>query len=175
MATFNSLNPSWEEFSVLATSSDTEFQEPNLYRTPSGKLVAFIRTLHHSKNSSSEHRHPLYTCESYDNGETWVNLTKRPIYSPSPFHALQLNSGEVMLTYGYRMQPFGIRAMLLNSECTNWDEVEEVCLREDGLGGDIGYTHAVQLDNGQILITYYYYDEEHPLRYIAGTLCELVK
>lgn len=161
----------WEQLSVLATAPDIGFKEPNLYRTPSGKLVAFIRCHKHRIEPGHVKRSPLVTCESYDNGATWVNLTEHPFYSPSPFHALRLRSGQVMLTYGYRLPPYGIRAILLDDECANWEEAQEFILREDGLGMDIGYTHAIQLENGQILVTYYYYDEQRELRYIAGTLC----
>jgi hypothetical protein len=118
----------------------------------------------------NEKKHPLYTSESYDNGRTWTNVREHAIYSPSPFHALQLQSGHVLLTYGHRYPSYGIRAYVLNGECTNIDEAEQIVLRADGLGRDIGYTSAVQLDNCDILVTYYYFDENGE-RYIAGTLC----
>lgn len=163
----------WEQLSVLATAPDISFQEPNLFRTQSGKLVAFIRSVKHDPDVSKDEKHPLFTCESYDQGQTWVNLTEHAVYSPSPFHAFELDNGDVLVTYGYRHAPYGIRAILLNSECTDWGDAQEIVLREDGLGTDIGYTNAVQLDNGQILVTYYYYDEQRSLRYIAGTLCTI--
>ncbi len=43
-------------------------------------------------------------------------------------------------------------------------------LRDDGLGFDIGYPTSAQLDNGDILVTYYYFNEDKGVRYIAGTL-----
>jgi hypothetical protein len=161
----------WETRSILATSKDCLFQEPNLYRTASGKLVAFIRSMKLTEVADEREKYPLFTCESYDEGKTWVNLTEHKIYSPSPFHALRLQSGQVLLTYGYRNMPgSGIRAYVLDSECSNIAEAEEVILRDDGLGFDIGYPTSVQLDNGDILITYYYYNEDKGVRYIAGTL-----
>jgi hypothetical protein len=161
----------WELRSVIARSDEILFHEPNLYRTESGKLVALLRTLKKTEAPNSGTRSPLITCESYDDGRTWVNLTEHPIYSPSPFHALRLQSGNVLLTYGHRLPPYGVRAFILNSELTNIGEAEEVVLRDDGLGPDIGYTSSVQMDNGDILVTYYYYDEEKGKRYIAATLC----
>lgn len=162
----------WETRGVLASSQDCLFQEPNLYQTESGKLVAFIRSAKMDPSLSKLEKHPLYTCESVDEGRTWTNLTEHAIYSPSPFHALRLQSGNVLLTYGYRNMPgSGIRAFVLDSECSNIAEAEETILRDDGLGGDIGYPSSIQLDNGDILITYYFYDEDKGVRYIAGTLC----
>lgn len=162
----------WEFLAVIAKEDGVLFQEPNLYRTESGKLVAWLRTW--KQNVPQDGRqHPLYVCESYDNGKTWINVSEQPVHSPSPFHALRLLSGNVLLTYGHRFMPgSGIRARLLDSECGNISEAEEVILREDGHGFDIGYPHAVQLPDGSILIVYYFYDEaERGKRYIAGTLC----
>src|SRR5690606_29259578 len=107
-----------------------------------------------------------------DDGRTWSEPVKREAYSPSPFHALRLQSGRVLLTYGYRLKPYGLRARLLDPECNEIDGAEEIVLRDDGPGTDIGYSHAVQLEDGRILITYYYYDEAGGKRYIAGTWCE---
>ncbi|MBD2864361.1 sialidase family protein [Paenibacillus oceani] len=159
----------WEMVSRLPDAEDTIFYEPNLYRTASGKLVAFLRSV--KKNVPNERANPLFTCESIDNGRTWANLREHPIYTPNPFDVIALQSGRVLLSYGYRHPPYGIRARLLDAECENIGEVEEVMLREDGCGFDIGYTGAAQLDNGDILIVYYYFDRYKGERYIAGTHC----
>ncbi|MDF2725012.1 MAG: exo-alpha-sialidase [Paenibacillus sp.] len=159
----------WETVSVLPDAERTVFYEPNLFRTVSGKLVAFLRSV--KEGEPKERANPLFTCESYDNGATWTNLTEHPIYTPNPFDVTALQSGNVLLSYGYRHAPYGIRARLLNGECTNIGESEEVILRDDGGGFDLGYTGAVQLDGGHILIVYYFYDNDQGERYIAGTLC----
>lgn len=161
----------WGSVSTMASEEGITFHEPNLYQTKSGKLVAFIRSSIQDDQLPNDQRHPLVTCESHDQGRTWVNHQKHSIFSPSPFHALRLQSGNVLLTYGHRHKPYGIRALLLDPDCSNIDEAEQIILRDDGLGFDIGYTSSVQLDNGDILVTYYDYDEQHELRYIAGTLC----
>ena len=56
---------------------------------------------------------------------------------------------------GYRRAPYGIRARLCNSELTDLAGAEELILRDDGPNGDLGYPNAIQLDNGDILVTYY--------------------
>lgn len=164
----------WSCLARLAEVEDHMFHEPNLFRTASGKLVAWLRTTDNRADVPKERKHPLYTSESHDNGRTWGNVRRHDIYSPSPFHALQLRSGKVLLTYGHRYPSYGIRAYVLNGECTNLEEAQEIILREDGLGTDIGYTSSVQLGNGDILVTYYYYDEAGD-RYIAGTLCREIE
>lgn len=168
----------WENLSVIASLDDYDLVEPNIYRTDSGKIVALIRA--HKRGEKSVYDpgnvklSPLITCESYDEGITWSKPVGQEIYSPSPFHALRLKSGNVMVTYGYRYKPFGLRAFILKGECDNFDEVEEVVLRDDGFTADIGYTSSVLLDNGDVLITYYYFDAEDEPRYIAGTVCREV-
>ncbi|MBO9605528.1 MAG: exo-alpha-sialidase [Paenibacillaceae bacterium] len=162
----------WTHHATIAGSGEFDLDETNVYRTDSGKLVAFIRTLDHDAATPKERRSPLFVAESFDDGDTWSTPKRTGLYTPSPFHAIRLQSGRVLLTYGYRVAPYGLRARLLEPECGNVDEAEEVVLRDDGLGTDIGYSHAVQLPDGRILIVYYYYDEPKGVRYIAGTWCE---
>lgn len=163
---------SWETHAVIGCCDGYDFVEPFLYRTPSGKIMAFIRTRLRSGDTSKENGSPLYTSESLDEGKTWSRPVRRSYRSPSPFHALGLHDGSVLLTYGYRYAPQGIRAVLLDPECERWDDAVETVLREDGGGSDIGYTSSVQLDEQTALVTYYYYDDDG-YRYIAGTLCGL--
>ncbi len=161
----------WTHYSTILACDGYDFEEPNLYRTESGKIVAFIRTTSKETMDSGSNRNPLYTSESLDNGKTWSQPVRHRIYSPSPYHAVRLSSGNVLLTYGYRHRPFGIRAVLVDAECRQIDQAEETILREDGIGEDIGYTSSVQFEDGRILVTYYYYSENGE-RYIAGSWCE---
>jgi hypothetical protein len=157
------------------THDDYWFHEPNLYHAPSGKLVLFLRSRNLNGSEENGLSSPLFTCESLDGGGTWSDPVKRDYYSPSPFHALPLHNGKVLITYGYRFEPFGIRAFVLDGECSDWVSAKgtETVLRDDGASVDIGYTSAVQLEGGDILVTYYYHNEEPGSRYIAGTLCRV--
>ncbi len=169
----------WEKAATINALPEYSFAEPNLYKTESGKLVTFIRSHKRSDKSVYDPENvqasPLITSESFDNGNTWSRPVMRKFYSPSPFHALRLKSGNVIVTYGYRYKPFGLRAFILNSECSNFEQVEDVILRDDGFGTDIGYTSSILLINGDVLITYYYFDEEDGSRYIAGTICREIQ
>jgi len=165
---------SWELYSEIPRMDNYDLVEPNLFKTDSGKLVAFIRS--HKKQDGFDIEQteactsPLIVTESSDNGKTWSVPTITGISTPSPFHLLKLPSGNVLLSYGYRNKPYGIRARILDRECTRIDEAPESVLRTDGGGMDIGYTSSVLLGNGDILITYYY-DDEQGCRHIAGTVC----
>lgn len=164
----------WTNYAEIAPEEGYGFFEPNLFHTPSGKLVLFTRC-HKTKPEAGDGQtaYPLVTAESTDGGVTWSAPVKRKFYSPSPFHALRLDDGRVLLTYGYRFRPFGIRAVLLDPECDDLERAEEVVIREDGHGSDIGYTSAVQLEDGRVLVTYYYSEQGERYRYIAGTICEI--
>lgn len=164
----------WKRQAVVPPAEGYHFNEPNLYRTESGRLVLFIRSLKKRTNPDEKHlASPLFTCESPDNGRTWSRPVMHDIYSPSPFHLLRLNSGHVLMTYGYRLKPYGIRALVLDPECREIRADRQIIVREDGPGLDIGYTTAVQLADDRVLIAYYYYDEEDGYRYIAGSICAL--
>lgn len=164
----------WEIVSQIPYLKEYGLAEPFLFKTKKGKLVAFIRSSRRKSKTAcckEEHKvNPLIICESYDYGKTWNQPKEKNIYSPSPFHVLQLESNNVLVTYGYRYEPFGIRALILDSECTNIDNAQEFIIRDDGLSTDIGYTSSTQFSNGDILITYYYYGPDG-IRYIAGTIC----
>ncbi|MDF2715448.1 MAG: hypothetical protein K0R28_2373 [Paenibacillus sp.] len=164
---------SWTPYAEIAPEEGFGFFEPNLYLTPSGKLVLLTRC-HKTKPELGEGQaaYPLVTAESTDGGVTWSRPVRRKFYSPSPFHVLRLANDQVLLTYGYRYRPFGIRAVLLDPECSNLEQAVEVHIREDGHGSDIGYTSAVQLKDDRVLITYYYSEIDERYRYIAGTICE---
>ncbi|MBD2865594.1 sialidase family protein [Paenibacillus oceani] len=163
---------SWSPQGAIAKPADNFLNETHLYRTESGKLVAFIRSQIQDERLPAEKRSPLFTSESFDDGRTWSEPQQHAVYGPTPFHTIRLASGRVLLTYGYRLKPHGLRARLLDPECKRIEEADEIVLRDDGPGMDIGYSHAVQLPDGRILIVYYFYDRADGRRYIAGTWCE---
>ncbi len=135
------------------------FLEPGLYRTPKGKLVGLFRT-------QTDYRLPgvrfddtylnLHIAVSTDDGRTFGPVEEIPgLWGSSPFHALRLADGRVLLTYGYRRKPFGIRARVCDAELERIADSEELILRDDGLNGDLGYPNSVLLDDGTALVAYY--------------------
>jgi hypothetical protein len=134
-------------------------QEPSLLGTPSGTLVAFCRT------AGLDDR--LVTVRSQDGGRTWSPLRVQALRG-HPAHPLRLRDGRVLLSYGYRHPPFGIRARLLDPEAESIDDAEELVVRDDGAGTDLGYPWAVELPDGDVLVTYYWCDDQD-LRTIVAT------
>jgi hypothetical protein len=77
----------------------------------------------------------------------------------------------VLLVYGYRHQPFGIRARVLDAECSNVGAAPEIVLREDGGTGDLGYPWAVLMKDGRVLVAYYF-NQKDGTRHIAGSILQ---
>ena len=149
----------WEPYALASgpLGQSRQAEEPSLFRTASGKIVCFIRT-----------NDGMYYCESHDGGKTFGEATATGLPGRVPYDALQLPGGNVLLTYGHRCEPFGIRATLLDGECTF--PGREIILRDDGLGSDLSYTSSAVLPGGEVLAAYYFYTNENDQRrYIAGT------
>ena len=90
-----------------------------------------------------------------------------------PHYALRLPDKRVLLVYGYRHAPFGIRARVLNPECADFATAPEIVLRDDGGSGDLGYPWATMLSKHRALAVYYFNKKESGPRYIAGTMLEI--
>jgi sialidase-1 len=152
----------WEYSSVVAIDEKVSFNEASIYETPKGDLIGFLRT--------SGMDDQACIARSSDGGKTfsWESMG----FQGHPLNALRLPDNRVLLTYGYRHNPFGIRARILNSECTDFRTAPEIVLRDDGGNSDIGYTWPVQLDKKRVLVTYYF-NLENGTRHIAGTILEI--
>ncbi len=152
----------WEYSGVVAEDPAVSFNEASVIETPKGDIVGLLRTAGFDDQA--------VIARSTDGGKTFHWQSMR--FQGHPLNALQLPDGRVLVTYGYRHKPFGIRARILNAECTDWDTAQEIVLRTDGGNGDLGYTWPVQLDENRVLVVYYF-NKENGLRHIAGTIMEI--
>ncbi|MBF0265364.1 MAG: exo-alpha-sialidase [Gammaproteobacteria bacterium] len=139
------------------------FQEPSLIECNNGNIMAFMRTA-----NAGDH---LYTCTSSDNGKSWSKPICRDEIIGHPTHPLKLQDGSIFLSYGYRHEPYGIRARIMDGNGENFIS-DEIILRDDGLNWDVGYPWAVQLNNGHVLVVYYFCTEDS-IRHIASTEVEI--
>lgn len=155
----------WAVKSIIAAETEEKilFQEPTLYCTENGEFIAFMRT------QGADGR--LATARSNNAGEIWSDYQIHELRG-LPFHALGLSNGQVLLSYGYRHKPWGIRYRLLDQNCHNIDQTPELILRDDGVCPDLGYTWAVQLNDQQALICYYMTDKKGN-RHIAASQIEI--
>lgn len=153
----------WTYSSPIASDPNVSFNETSVIETQKGDLVAFLRT---------DNMPGQYSCmaRSTDGGKSfrWQSLG----FYGYPLHALKLPDNRILLTYGYRHKPFGIRARILNAECTDFESAPEFIIRADGGSGDLGYCWSEMLDQNRILVVYYF-NHNDGNRYIAGSLIEL--
>lgn len=153
----------WHYSAVIASDPKYIFNEASMYETPKGDLVAFIRT----ENPETQ----ACIARSSDGGKTfkWESMG----FYGHPLTAIRLPDKRVLLTYGYRKKPCGVRARILNAECTDFASSKEFVLRDDnGPGTDVGYSWPVLLNNNRVLVVYYI-TRQDGLRYIGGTIIEI--
>ena len=153
----------WRYSCPVAIDDSASFNEASIYETPKGDLVAFLRTANLNDQAC--------IARSTDGGKTFQPWQMMG-FQGHPLHALRLPDNRVLLSYGYRHRPYGIRARILNAECTDFATAPEIVIRDDGGTTDIGYPWAVMLDKKRILVVYYFSVNGGP-QHIAGTLLEI--
>ena len=109
----------------------------------------------------------LWQAVSQDRGRTW-RARKTGVKGHPPSGLVTLRDGRLVLTYGYRHAPYGIRAVISNDEGLTWDTDHVIVLRNDGAGVDLGYPRSMLLDDGALLTVYYFTDDER-VTHIACT------
>ena len=133
------------------------FGEPPIVRLSSGRLLTVMRTSDY-----------LYQVFSDDDGWVWQGLKRSPMWG-FPCHLVQLQSGRVLCAYGYRREPFGIRASISDDQGETWDIDNEIVIRDDGMHRDLGYPASIVLQDGRVLTIYYFHGEDG-IRYIGGSI-----
>ncbi len=124
----------------------TEYHELHMVEAASGRLVVQIRN-HNAVN----HRETLQS-ESEDGGRTWSTPRSIGVWG-LPSHLLLLRDGRLVMTYGYRREPFGNRARVSEDHGNTWSA--PMVLSADGAGGDLGYPSTVELDDGSLVTVWY--------------------
>jgi hypothetical protein len=106
---------------------------------------------------------------SEDDGRSWRFLSR--VGSPFPFGSTppaltRLCTGDLVVTYGYRVDRrgrralqgdgagYGVRARVSRDEGVTWSD--EVVLRDDGATWDLGYTRNQARPDGTIVTVYYF-------------------
>lgn len=150
----------WKYSCPVGQDEKISFNETSLYETPKGDLVAFMRTADFDDHTA--------IARSTDHGKTFQKWEDAG-FQGHPHYALQLPDKRVLLIYGYRHAPFGIRARVLDAECREIKSSEEIILRDDGGNSDLGYPWATMISKNRALVVYYFNQADGP-RHIAGTL-----
>lgn len=136
-------------------------QEPALVAWPAGRVTAFHRT-----NGNDDR---LVIAEGSLDGNFGQPLTRQVV--GHPYDPMVLSDGRLLLTYGYRHEPMGVRARIV-STLEELETAPEIIVRDDSPSRDTGYPSAVQLDKDHVLFAYYMADE-NGIRGIDGTIMRL--
>jgi Neuraminidase (sialidase) len=146
---------SWQVIATFNTENGSVqgLSEPHVVELKNGKIIAMFR------NESKGSEKYLLQSESFDGGKTWTTLHKTNIWGYPP-HLIELNNGWLLVSYGHRRQPFGIRACISKDGGKTWDIDNEIIL-SDAYNTDLGYPASVQLEDGSILTVFYKQDKEN--------------
>ncbi|MBQ2325044.1 MAG: exo-alpha-sialidase [Clostridia bacterium] len=130
--------------------------EPHAIELDDGRILAHIRV----QNSSDDEDKifTVYQSESSDGGATWS--IPRPLLgkrSGSPAHILKHSSGALISTYGRRIFPYGIRAMISLDGGNTWETEKEIySVNEEYYHAhDLGYPSSIELSDGSIMTVFY--------------------
>lgn len=132
------------------------YHEPHVVELPDGKLLGLIRFQNHGDDPQVEDlglvHFSLMQTESQDGGRMWTRAEPLGFHG-SPPHLMLHSSGTVVCVYGYRLAPYGQRAMISHDGGETW--LYDLVLRDDGPDADLGYPASVELADGSIVTIYY--------------------
>lgn len=105
---------------------------------------------------------------SADQGQTW-----RPVATPvpdagaggNPPALVGLADGRLVLVYGSRAEPYGLRAMISRDRGSTWSGT---VITDDTAVRDLGYPRAAVLDDGSVLAVFYSNDAARSERFIEA-------
>lgn len=148
------IGPEPEGFAIMPASA----------RLSDGEILVVVRRREGPKRWQSAYL-------SRDDGKTWEYLND-PVPDTgigNPPALIKLRDGRLCLIYGYRGEPYSIRAKLSRDRGRTWSD--DIVLRDDGGDRDIGYPRAVQRPDGKVVAVYYFNDPQTgPERYIGATI-----
>ena len=157
----------WEVISTLPMAdghSANKCFEPYAIEAADGRIIAVIRDQNDFNNIRT------YQTISNDGGKSWS--CPQVISEGYPAHLLKLKNGKLLMSYGYRNEPYGIRCRISENSGDSWGE--EIILYGKGVSNDLGYPTTVELDNGK-LVTMYYEASSHSQSDIKYCIWELVE
>ncbi len=138
-------------------------------------MVGLLRT---HVNPSGDAKN-LAIVVSDDDGFSWSAPRFTKIWG-YPAEIVTLPDGRLLMVYGYRRPPYGVRGCVSRDGLT-WDPAHEFTIREGGVPSSvdpdfsgvyqhIGYPSATVLHDGTVVCLYHEHtDDEHKLQHIRAT------
>jgi len=145
---------------------------PSVVRTSPTRLVATTRRKIKDPFTRKNYNW-IEASVSTDNGSSWQYLSKvadtdRGEENGSPPALARLEDGRLVIAYGYRSYPYGIRAKISENGGKSWGD--EIVLRDDGGTWDLGYPRMMVRPDGKLVTIYYFNTEEYPGSHIVATI-----
>lgn len=133
---------------------------PRGYMLADGRMLCVLR-------SQRDPRGVMWTeiYSSDDGGRTWQFLSRVNDFG-SPGSLVVKNDGRLVMVYGYRLAPQGIRAKVSEDGRKTWGP--ELIVRDDGGSWDLGYPNAWETDDGRIGTIYYFNSKDDPVQVNGG-------
>jgi hypothetical protein len=111
---------------------------------------------------------PSMIAHSFDGGRSWPRwdetLSGDPFVQTRrlPGSLVKLPNGYVLITYGYRAYPFGVRAIVSQDGGNTFDLTREYVIADSFLHFDCGYPSTICFEDGTIVtVAYTLEDVEH--------------
>ena len=138
------------------------YNELHAIEAADGTIVAHIRN--HIPYGSAE----TWQTSSPDKGRTWSEPIRITYGFPSFLSALP--DGRLLMSYGYRREPYGVRARVSDDSGKTWGD--EMVISDDAKFSDMGYPSTVKLPDGRLFTIWYekMSEEQCLLRHALWTL-----
>lgn len=140
---------SWQWLSTLPTrpgDDPAHYHELHAVEADNGTIIVQIR------NWNERNQGETLQSESLDGGLSWSIPHEIGVWG-LPSHLLKLSDGRLMMTYGYRREPFGNQARISDNHGLTWSD--PITISDDGTCTDLGYPSTVELDSHHFLTIWY--------------------
>ncbi|MEV5410405.1 sialidase family protein [Thermopolyspora sp. NPDC052614] len=133
---------------------------PRAVMLPTGRLLCTLRC---QRDPTGVMWTELF--HSDDGGLTWEFLSRVNDFG-APGSLVAMADGRLVAVYGYRLKPYGIRAVVSEDEGRTWGP--EIIVRDDGGSWDLGYPNAFEAEPGRIGTIYYFNRRDDPIQANGG-------
>ena len=135
---------------VTENGTEYGFCEPYTIELSDGTLICHMRT---------DRTFSTFQSISRDGGRTGSTPTRMwADWLGAPVHLLELANGDILGTYGFRNEPYGICAMLSKDQGRTWDIQNHIYINP--FSADLGYPCTAELKDGSLLTVFYAIEKE---------------